>query len=123
MAIKENKEEVSQERLKKENSEDDKDGDENSYNRYMYTKHRYLVYSSRQTMIFFIILSFFTNFCLYSRFLVYTGYIVIKQLCIFTQENTVRLQRVNLTYNRVLSAIEKVLKKLVKEYYSIDKFF
>jgi len=42
---------------------------------------------------------------------------------LFTQENTVRLQRVNFTYNRVLSTIEKVLKKLVKEYHSIGKFF
>jgi len=35
---------------------------------------------------------------------------------IFVQENTARPQKVNSIYNRVLSTI----KKLVKEYYSIN---
>ena len=47
MAIKENKEEVSQEKLKEEDDDDDEDGNENSYDKYMYTRHKYLVYSSR----------------------------------------------------------------------------
>ena len=62
---------------------------------------------------------FFNSFPFHSRFLACAGYIALKQQCVL-HTNT-NIPAMIPTYGRVLSAIEKALRKLVEEYQGVRK--
>ena len=70
-------------------------------------------------VIILIFIIFFNNFLLHSRSLTCAGYIALKQRCVsHTPTNTPAIIP---TYGGVLSAIEKALRELMKEYRGVGK--
>ena len=65
-------------------------------------------------LVIILIIYFFNNFLLYSRFLACAGCIALKQQCV-PHTPTITLAMIP-TYGMVLSTIEKALWELVEEY-------
>ena len=71
------------------------------------------------SIFIYLLLLFLLNFLLHSCFFACTGYIALKQQYIpHTNTNTPTMTP---TYGGVLSAIEKALQKLVKEYRGVRR--
>ena len=89
-------------------------GEDNLCKRYVCTGQDCLVHNSRWVWKFFVSIIFVNLLHLYSCSLVYAGYIALKQQYI-SHTNTNSLAIIP-TYSGILSAIEKVLQDLIKEY-------
>ena len=89
-------------------------GEDNPCERYVCTRQSCPVHNSRWVWKFFISIIFVNLLHLYSCSLVYAGYIALKQQYI-SHTNTNSLAIIP-TYSGILSAIEKVLQDLIKEY-------
>ena len=75
--------------------------------------------SLKVSIFVILIIIFFNNFLFYSWFLAYTRCIALKQWCVsYTNTN---ILAIILTYGRILSAIEKVLRELIEEYQGVGK--
>ena len=69
--------------------------------------------------LLYLFLLFFNNFLFHSQSLICARCITLKQQCVpYTNTNTLAMIP---TYGGVLSAIEKILRKIVKKYREVGK--